>query len=133
LTTVVDTNVLLDVILGDAAWAERSSAAIESAIEVGDIAINPIIYAELVPSFATKEALDASLTDGGVAMLAISTDVAFLAGRAFQEYRREGGPRTSVLADFFIGAQAAIGGYDILTRDARRYRTYFPTVTVVEP
>jgi predicted nucleic acid-binding protein len=133
LTTLVDTNVLLDVLLRNNAWADRSAAALEDAIDAGDIAINAVIYAELVPSFDTKEALDLSLADGGVRMLRITTDTAFLAGRAFQQYRQQGGPRTSLLADFFIGAQAAVGGHDILTRDPRRYRTYFPTVEIIEP
>jgi hypothetical protein len=133
LTTIVDTNVLLDVLLQDAIWAPRSAAAMEGAIEEGDIAINPVIYAELVPSFATKEALDANLIEGGVRMLGLTRDVAFFAGRAFQQYREQGGPRTSLLADFFIGAHAAVGGHSLLTRDPRRYRSYFPTVEIIEP
>ena len=133
MTTVVDTNVLLDVLLDDRGWGKRSATALEVAIEAGDIAINPVIYAELTPSFRSKEDLDSRLADGGVRMLMITRDVAFLAGQAYAQYRRNGGPRTSLLPDFLIGAQAAATGSAILTRDPRRYRTYFPTVPIVEP
>jgi predicted nucleic acid-binding protein len=133
LITVVDTNVLLDVLLPDPEWGERSAAALQSAMEAGDVAINPVIYAELMLAFHSKEEPDARLAEGDVRMLAITRDVAFLAGRVYAEYRRQGGPRTSLLADFLIGSQAAAVGASILTRDPRRYRSYFPTVGIIGP
>ena len=133
MTTVVDADVLLDVLLADATWGERSAAALQSAIETGEVAINPVVYAEISPSFDSKEDLDSRLAEGGVRMLAITRDVAFLAGRAYAEYRGRGGPRTSLLADFLIGAQAVVAGASILTRDPRRYAGYFPTLAIIKP
>ena len=60
-------------------------------------------------------------------------EAAFLAGKAFLKYRRRGGQRTAPLPDFYIGAHAAVSGFRILTRDPRRYRTYFPTVDIISP
>ena len=133
MTSIVDTNVLLDVFLLSNDWAQRSGGLLQRAIEQGPVAINAVIYAELTPSFSTREDLEFELRGLGLTNLLITPDVAFLAGRAFQQYRRQGGPRTSLLADFFIGAQAAVGEHSILTRDPRRFRAYFPTVEIIEP
>jgi predicted nucleic acid-binding protein len=63
----------------------------------------------------------------------IPFEAAFLAGKAFQTYRKQGGSRRSPLPDFFIGAHAAIAGHRLLTRDIARYRTYFPKLPLIAP
>ncbi len=95
--------------------------------------INAVVYAELSVRFAAIEALDTVLDEAGVVWADLSRPALFLAGKAFQRYRAAGGSRTGVLPDFFIGAHAAVSGLDLLTRDAQRYRTYFPTVGLVTP
>jgi hypothetical protein len=97
------------------------------------LVINDVVYAELVPAFSTKEKLDGALRGIGVGVEGSSRDALFLAGRAFQRYRAAGGTKTGVLADFFIGAHAAVTGVPLVTRDPRRYRTYFPTVMLITP
>lgn len=130
---LVDTNVLLDVLEDDPAWAEWSLRQLRAQSQAHDLAINPVIYAELSLAFDSMQALDANVEDMGLIVQEMPRPALFLAGRAFLKYRREGGTRTNVLADFFIGAHAAVQGWDILTRDARRYRSYFPTVALVAP
>jgi len=131
--TLVDTNVLLDVVTDDPAWAEWSIRQLDAASFKGPLAINDVVYAELSVRFATIEALDSVLDDAGVAIIPIPRAALFLAGKAFQKYRGAGGLRTGVLPDFFIGAHAAVSALALLTRDAARYRTYFPTVDLVAP
>jgi predicted nucleic acid-binding protein len=129
--TLVDTNVLLDVFTEDRRWAHWSSAAITDAAAAGRLVVNPIIYAELAPRFPQIEELDAALA--GYLRKPLPWAAAYLAGRAHARYRRAGGTRRSTLPDFFIGAHAAIEGMALLTRDAGRYDTYFPTVELISP
>ena len=131
--TLVDSNVLLDILTEDATWREWSRAAIETAGDTGPLIINPVIYSEVSVRFSRIEELDAALSPQYFERVALPWDAAFLAGKAFVEYRRRGGPRTSTLPDFFIGAHAAVDRLAILTRDARRYQSYFPTVQLVTP
>jgi len=130
---LVDTNVLLDVLEDDPAWVDWSLAQLRAQAQVHELGINPIIYAELSLAFDSVQALDEAIEDMGLRLLEIPRPALFLAGRAFVKYRREGGTKSSVLADFFIGAHAAVSGCSILTRDARRYRNYFPRVVLVAP
>jgi predicted nucleic acid-binding protein len=130
-TTLVDANVLLDILTEDEHWYEWSENALISAAGRGGLAINPIIYAEVAIGFATIEELDEALAD--FARLSLPYEAGFLAARCFVRYRRAGGARRSPLPDFYIGAHAAIGGLDVVTRDAARYRTYFPRLTIVAP
>ena len=131
--TLVDTNVLLDLVTDDAIWADWSIRQLDAATLRGPLAINDVIYAELSVRFATIEVLEAVLHDAGVAMEPMPRPALFLAGKAFQRYRAAGGRRTGVLPDFFIGAHAAVACLALLTRDARRYRSYFPTIDLVAP
>jgi predicted nucleic acid-binding protein len=131
--TLVDSNVLLDVLTDDEEWGERSGAAVARAADVGRLAINPIIYAEVSVAFLTVEDLDASLSPDVFERLPLPWQAAFLAGKCFVRYRRGGGQRRSPLPDFYIGAHAAIEGFTLLTRDARRYRTYLPKLALVTP
>jgi len=131
--TLVDTNVLLDLVTDDPDWAEWSVAQLDAAAIRGGLAIDAVIYAELSVRFERIETLDAMLAQAGIDLLPIPRPALFLAGKAFQRYRASGGARTGVLPDFFIGAHAAVSGLTLLTRDAQRYRTYFPTVALVAP
>lgn len=132
-TTLIDTNVLLDVVTNDPNWADWSIGQLDAASLKGALGINDIVYAELSVRFDTKEALDALLVETGVTMVVMPRAALFLAGKAFQRYRSAGGLRTGVLPDFFIGAHAAVSGMPLLSRDAQRYRTYFPKLELVTP
>ena len=131
--TLVDTNVLLDVVTNDPTWADWSIRQLDAAALKGPLAINDVVYAELSVRFASIEALDAVLGDAGISMEPMSRPALFLAGKVFMQYREAGGRRAGVLPDFFIGAHAAVAGFSLLTRDAQRYRAYFPTVELVTP
>lgn len=131
--TLVDSNVLLDVLTDDPVWSGRSEAAIARAADAGRLAINPIVYAEVSIGFSRIEDLDAALPEDTFSRLQLPWAAAFLAGKCFLRYRRSGGVRRSPLPDYFIGAHAALEGLTLLTRDARRYATYFPTVTLITP
>lgn len=130
---LVDTNVLVDVLQDDPQWADWSIAQLRAQSKLRALAINPVIYAELSLSFATLEALDAEVARMELALREIPRAALFLAGKAFAQYRRRGGSRTRVLSDFFIGAHAAVERWPLLTRDAARFRTYFPSLQVVAP
>lgn len=131
--TLIDTNILLDLVTDDPVWATWSERQLDLAALQGPLVINPVIYAELSTRFSRIEDLDAVIEDGGFTMEEIPRSALFLAGKAFSRYRAAGGTRTGVLPDFFIGAHAAVAGYDLLSRDASRYQTYFPTLTVISP
>ncbi len=130
---LVDTNVLIDVLEDDPEWADWSITQLRAQSHAHALVINPIIYAELSLTFSTVEMLDAVVDNLGLKMIEISRPALFLAGKAFTQYRRKGGGKSSVLADFFIGAQAAVMGWPLLTRDTRRYQTYFPKVKLITP
>jgi len=130
---LVDTNVLIDVLENDQEWADWSIAQLQAQSKVHRLAINPIIYSELSLTFSTVEALDRVLDGMELRMLEIPKPALFLAGKAFVEYRRTGGVKNNVLGEFFIGAHAAVSGLPVLTRDTRRYRSYFPSVKLVAP
>jgi predicted nucleic acid-binding protein len=130
---LVDTNVLVDVLEDDPDWAAWSIGQLRAQAKIHRLAINPIIYAELSMTFSTVEALDGALDGLDLKMIEIPRPALFLAGKAFVRYRRRRGAKTNVLGDFFIGAHAAVSGYPILTRDTRRYGSYFAGVTVIAP
>jgi predicted nucleic acid-binding protein len=129
---LVDSNVLLDVVTDDPNWADWSQEHLDTASRIGDLVINPVIYAEVSLAYASVEDLDAGLATVGLELLEIPRSALFLAAAAFRLYRRRGGTRTSVLPDFFIGAHAAVEGMTLITRDRRR-RGWFPTVEVIAP
>ena len=130
---LVDTNVLLDLVTDDPSWAAWSQAQLEAAALRDDLAINAVIYAELSIGFRRIEEVDAMLDTTGLRLEPMPRPALVLAGKAFRHYRQAGGTKTGVLPDFFIGAHAAVTKAPLLTRDAGRYRTYFPTVEVVAP
>lgn len=130
---LVDTNVLVDVLEDDPAWADWSISQLRAQSKIHRLAINSIIYSELSLTFSTVEALDQTLDELGLVMVEIPRPALFLAGKAFVRYRRQGGSKNNVLGDFFIGAHAAVSGCPVLTRDTRRYTSYFPSVILIAP
>lgn len=130
---LVDSNALLDLITGDPSWFSWSANAVEEAANSSRLVINPIIYGEVSVYYSRIEDLDDALPKSMFDREPLPYDAGFLAGKAFLSYRRRGGTRRSSLPDFFIGAHAAIAGYRLLTRDAARYRTYFPTLKLIAP
>lgn len=132
-TTLVDSNVLLDIATNDAAWFDWSSQALESAANESPLAINAIIYAEVSIGFQRIEDLESAIPSSLFRRDALPFEAAFLAGKAFLQYRRRGGDRATPLPDFYIGAHAAVAGFRLLTRDPKRYQTYFPSVELIAP
>lgn len=132
-TTLVDSNVLLDVLTEDPRWFEWSSSALSDAADAGELAINPIIYAEISVRFSRIEDLESALPPSSFRRLPLPWEAGFLAGKCFVRYRRRGGPSRSPLPDFYIGAHAAVAGLTLLTRDSSRYRAYFPKLKVTAP
>lgn len=130
---LIDTNVLVDVLENDPDWADWSIGQLRAQSKIHRLAINPVIYSELSLTFSTVEALDKTIDELGLLLLALPRPALFLAGKAFVRYRRQGGTKSNVLGDFFIGAHAAVLDYPILTRDTRRYHSYFPTVRLIAP
>lgn len=130
---LVDSNVLLDVLTEDAMWLDWSASALARAAETEILVINPLIYAEVSVRFERIEDLEEALPTTLFRRDALPWEAGFLAGKCFRAYRRRGGARRSPLPDFYVGAHAAIRGHTLLTRDATRYRTYFPVLELIAP
>ena len=130
---LVDTNVLVDVLQNDPQWADWSIAQLRAQAKLHALAINPVIYAEMSLSFSTLEALDDVVLTMALEVREIPRPALFLAAKAYAQYRRRGGNKGQVLPAFFIGAHAAVEGWPLLTRDASRFRTHFPTLEVMTP
>ena len=131
--TLVDSNVLLDVLTEDPRWSSWSTEKLADQGDRDVLAINPIIYAEVSMGFARIEDLDAALPPPTFHRLGLPWEASFLAGKCFLAYRKRGGARSSPLPDFYIGAHATVSGMTLLTREASRYRTYFPKLRLVAP
>jgi predicted nucleic acid-binding protein len=130
---LVDTNVLLDVVTDDPVWADWSIASLDAASLQGPLLINDVIYAELSVRYPRIEDLQSFVDSAKLRKEPMPREALFLAGKAFDRYRRSGGSRTGVLPDFFVGAQAAVLAIPLLTRDIGRYRTYFPSLMLMTP
>lgn len=130
---LVDTNVLLDLVTDDPVWAGWSIRQLEIASLAGPVHINDVIYAEVSIRYERIEELEAMLAGAQINVLRTPRAALFLAGKAFERYRRAGGTRTGVLPDFFIGAHAAVNDLILITRDVARYHTYFPKLSIVAP
>lgn len=130
---LVDSNILLDVATNDPEWGDWSARALAGAAEHTILVVNPIVYAEVSVGYSTIEALDAAFPVSLYRREPLPWEAGFLAGKSFLRYRRGGGLRTSPLPDFYIGAHAAVGKLALLTRDAARYRSYFPSVKILAP
>jgi len=131
--TLVDTNVLLDVLAKDPQWFGWSSRMLAGALDQGTVVINQIVYAEVGARYRDQGLLDEILSEQPFAREDLPWDAAFLAGQAYVTYRRRGGTRSTPLPDFFIGAHAATRGYRLLTRDRGNYAAYFPDIRIVSP
>jgi len=130
---IVDANVLLDVVNNDAHWAEWSAQQLRNQSQLHELLINPVIYTELSMAFADLDDVERAVDHMRLKFTEFPKPALYLAGKAFVKYRRAGGLRTSVLPDFLIGAHAAILNCAILTRDERRYRSYYPRVPLITP
>jgi len=130
---LIDSNVLLDILAKDPLWHPWSAAAVEDVADRFRLVINAVIYSEVSVHYSQIEDLEAALPKSLFEREPIPYEAAFLAGKSFLAYRRKGGTRRSPLPDFFIGAHAAVAGYRLLTRDAVRYRTYFPELSLITP
>jgi predicted nucleic acid-binding protein len=130
---LVDSSVLLDIINEDAVWEPWSTKALVTASTIGLPIINPVVYAEISARFESEEHLNLVMPTTLYKREQIPWPASFLAGRAFAAYRRRGGVRTSMLADFLIGAHAKVAGYRLLTRDVKRFRASFPDLELIAP
>ena len=130
---IVDSNVLIDLLTEDPRWLDWSTGSMAAVADRHRLVINPIIYAEVSVRLVSMEDVDEALPTTRFDREPIPFEAAFLAGKSFDIYRRRGGARRSPLPDFFIGAHAAVAGYQLLTRDAARYRTYFPGLGLIAP
>jgi predicted nucleic acid-binding protein len=130
---IFDTNVIIDIATQDPLWWQWSLAVRDSADVIGGAAINDVVFAELCTRYATVEEVDELLDILELPIHPIPREGLFLAAKAFEAYRHAGGSREHVLPDFFIGAQALVMGAQVATRDARRFRTYFPTLKLITP
>ena len=130
---LVDSNVLLDVVGEHGQWSTWSEAALQATASLARLVVNPVIFAEVSVRYSRIEDLDAALPANLFDREPLPYEAAFLAGKAYLDYRRRGGARSSPLPDFFIGAHAAVAGYRLLTRDVARYRTYFPKLDLIAP
>ena len=131
--TLVDTNILLDLLKDDPDWSDWSVRQLKAAAARGPLRINDVVYAELSVGAERIEQIDAFLAGITIDIMPSSRQSLFLAAKAFASYRARGGIKTGVLPDFFVGAQAAVECVPLLTRDAARYRTYFPVVELIAP
>jgi predicted nucleic acid-binding protein len=132
-STLVDSNVLIDLFDESSEWRHWSDAMLTRAAARGPLVINPIVFAEVCAGFDSLEDAEAALPETYVRREPLPWEAAFLAGRAFLHYRRRGGTVSAPLPDFYIGAHAAVAGHTLLTRDARRYRFYFPKLRLIAP
>jgi predicted nucleic acid-binding protein len=130
---LVDSNVLLDVATNDPTWGHWSADALERTADAAILVINPLVYAEVSIGFDRIEDLEAALPIDLYRREELPYEAGFLAGKCFLRYRRAGGQKRSPLPDFYIGAHAAVAGYRLLTRDATRFRTYFPNLALIAP
>ncbi|MBW4631092.1 MAG: type II toxin-antitoxin system VapC family toxin [Iphinoe sp. HA4291-MV1] len=133
MTVLVDSNVILDILTNDPNWFDWSALQLTTYARQDQLAINPIIYAEIAVGFPREQELITALPEDLFQRLSLPWDAAFQAGQSFLNYRRRGGARTSPLPDFYIGAHACIANLPLITRDVNRYRTYFPNVRLISP
>jgi len=131
--TLVDSNVILDVFLNDAKWANWSEMKLDECSDYAKLYINAVIYSEISIGFNLIEDLESAIGKAGFELLEIPKEALFLAGKAYLDYKRRQGTKRTPLPDFFIGAQAAVLNLDLLTRDVSRYQTYFPSVKLIAP
>ena len=133
MSTLVDSNVLLDILDEDDEWMAWSASMLEDAARRGRLVINQLILAEASVTLDSIEELEEALPSSYLVRESLPWEAAFLAGKAFAAYRRRGGTKRSPLPDFYIGAHAAVAGHTLLTRDPQRYQAHFPKLRIVAP
>jgi predicted nucleic acid-binding protein len=131
--TLVDSNVLIDILSNDPTWVNWSDGQLRAARRTGRVVINQLIYAEICAGYRTQRETDRALTGMIYHRENLPWDAAFSTSQAYRAYRQGGGTKRSPLPDFYIGAHANLKRYTLLTRDPDRYRTYFPALTIVAP
>ena len=131
--TLVDSNIILDVIKEDEVWGMWSLRQVISSADLGDVFVNPLIYAEVAAGFQVQHDLATFLKSIGIDLIDLPWDAAFLAGHTHTQYRRNGGSRERTLPDFMIGSHALVKEFRLVTRDVQSYRTYFPTLDIIAP
>ena len=130
---LVDSSVILDVFLDDPEWGDWSEGVLAKLSEMGSLFINPIIYTEISIGFKRIEEVEKAVSECGLKMASIPREALFLAGKVYVRYRKGKGKKVAPLPDFFIGAHAAVEGLELVTRDVRRIKTYFPGVKIIAP
>jgi len=130
---LVDTNIWLDMLNADPIWREWSMGQLRKARQQHALAINIVVFSELAPAFDTMPELEQFVALSRATLCPISQQAGYLAGQALRQYKKQGGTKTGVMPDFFIGAHAQAEGWTLLTRDAARYKTYFPKVKLICP
>jgi predicted nucleic acid-binding protein len=129
--TFLDSSVMIDVLTRDPRWNKWSATAIARAGR--NLVINHVVLAEISSRFSSAEAAREAVGELGVTILPMTDAAAFLSGRAFHEYRRRGGDRSTILADFLIAGHASALGVPLVTRDKRRLSSYFPELNLITP
>ncbi len=129
----VDSNVIIDVLDRDPLWYDWSLSQMIAAAALGSVVTNHVVMAETAPHYGSLPEFIARLDEMTIEIELLTDKAAYAAGTAFLEYRRRSEKRQSVLPDFLIGGHASALKASILTRDARVYRTYFPTVPLITP
>ncbi len=130
---LVDTCILVDVTADHEAWRDWSLAQLATWSTRGPLLVNPIIFAEWCTDFATFEQAELARMQFGLEWRELPRSSLFVASQAHRQYRRRGGVRPMVLPDFLIGAHAAVERLPLLTRDRRRFETYFNGLEIVCP
>lgn len=130
---LVDSSVILDVFLDDPEWGDWSEGVLAKLSETGSLFINPIIYTEISIGFKRIEEVEKAVSECGLKMASLPREALFLAGKVYVRYRKGKGKKAAPLPDFFIGAHAAVQGLELVTRDVRRIKTYFPSVKIIAP
>lgn len=131
--TIIDSNVIIDVLDPTSRWADWAKRGISAARLRGELVFNVVIAAEVAHEFASEERYNAVFVSALWTLEDIPFEAALMAGWAHREYKSRGGKRERTLPDFLIGAHAAARGHRLLTRDASGYRSYFPSVELVTP
>ena len=132
MAVLVDSNVILDIASDDPKWGGWSDAQVTKHHRRG-LVINPIIFAELCAGAENMSDVEEVVSGLKLEYRELPREALFFAAKAFLQYRRRGGTKTSPLPDFFIGAHAVVLGIPILTRDKGRFATYFPKVRLICP
>ena len=130
---LVDSCVLLDLFTNDPDWADWSESRLERYEQTHTLYINSIIYTELSIGFNKIEEVEAAVSALNIEVLEIPREALFLAGKTFLKYRQNKGTKNSPLPDFFIGAHASVSKFRLITRDSKKYTTYFPQVELISP